>query len=966
MSKISQDEIKWILNMDAKGIQSEIAKVSAGTKVMTAENGKLKRELKETEKIMNQSASAMQRMEENGKKNTVEYRRASESFNSASREVKQFKTEIDANNKKIDENKNKIAELNKSMKLGDMTMNQLRNRARDLAKQLNSTSQAAEPEAYKALQKEQGAVVARMNEVRNSGKGLMDNMTAIPGPVGMAASAMKGLGTAMKALAANPIGVVIMALVAVFMAFKKAISSSEDASTKFQMILAPLKALMDALLNVVQKLVGTFLDLTLAVMGWITKAMEYLPWVGKHMETLNEKARDAIKLEKDKLALKVREREALVENAEREKEIAKLRYEATERDKYTNEEIIEKLDQAIQLEKEITEENIAQAKESLRLLLIEAERAENNEEINNQIAQQRAGIIQLEADYYISTRRMARERFTRYREMQSEDERAAKEAIDRQISKLDTILKKETIMLKNKLANDLISQEEYDKQLEFKQLEALNNKLAVAGIEESARLQIEEQILDFKVKAMEKEKEFERERAELAKSWATRFLSQQAQDLATLEGKYEEEFNQLVEQWNKKLITEEEFLTLRDNLYAERDERLSTMRKTQRELDAEQELAELLLKQQEEELTLKQAYASKLISKEEYDSALLATEKRYTDLSLNIENLSASQRIALQQKVLDATIDTEEQISLKQQEEQQRRAEMFEGFSTQIGSMLVGVVSGNEDLVKSSLKAIINMALDALEAQITMSIASATAQAMAQPDSVATFGTAGLARAAILTGLIKGAFAGVKAIVNKALSSSGKTGGKTGGNLGRGTSDGESGARVVRGKESGGFIDVEREQDGKRYKALLKPGKRGYVSTPTVIVGDGPAGKSEEWVASNDALKNPSIAPIIALLDEAQRAGNIRTVDINQIMRNRMAGFESGGFAYSDKQAKQSKQTIDSDIRNDMSDNSDLLKEVKDLLKNLKTHGVKAPVVLSELQRKQELLSNSQKIGSKR
>ncbi|NLV87628.1 MAG: hypothetical protein GX025_10520 [Clostridiales bacterium] len=77
--------------------------------------------------------------------------------------MKQFKTEIDANNKKIDENKNKIAELNKSMKLGDMTMNQLRNRARDLAKQLNSTSQAAEPEAYKALQKEQGAVVARMN-----------------------------------------------------------------------------------------------------------------------------------------------------------------------------------------------------------------------------------------------------------------------------------------------------------------------------------------------------------------------------------------------------------------------------------------------------------------------------------------------------------------------------------------------------------------------------------------------------------------------------------------------------------------------------------------------------------------------------------------------------------------------------------------------------------------------------------
>lgn len=101
-------------------------------------------------------------------------------------------------------------------------------------------------------------------------------------------------------------------------------------------------------------------------------------------------------------------------------------------------------------------------------------------------------------------------------------------------------------------------------------------------------------------------------------------------------------------------------------------------------------------------------------------------------------------------------------------------------------------------------------------------------------------------------------------------------------------------ARVASGRESGGRIDVEREQDGKRFNAEFSPGKRGYIDKPTVIVGEGPRGKSKEWVASNAALENPTIAPLINLMDAAQRAGQIRTFDMSKYLMA-MQGRALGG-----------------------------------------------------------------------
>lgn len=184
-----------------------------------------------------------------------------------------------------------------------------------------------------------------------------------------------------------------------------------------------------------------------------------------------------------------------------------------------------------------------------------------------------------------------------------------------------------------------------------------------------------------------------------------------------------------------------------------------------------------------------------------------------------------------------------------------------------------------------------------------------------------------------------------------------------------------AGSRVASGRESGGRIDVEREQDGKHFNAEYAPGKRGYVDHPTVIVGEGPRGRSKEWVASNAALENPTIAPLINLMDAAQRAGQIRTFDMSKYLMA-MQGRALGGsiarqsarispdtapggadfYARTQESAHRDTGNATSGRNND---------ELLELLRELKRDGIRSFVSLSDLDAKQELRNQARKFAKK-
>lgn len=174
---------------------------------------------------------------------------------------------------------------------------------------------------------------------------------------------------------------------------------------------------------------------------------------------------------------------------------------------------------------------------------------------------------------------------------------------------------------------------------------------------------------------------------------------------------------------------------------------------------------------------------------------------------------------------------------------------------------------------------------------------------------------------------------------------------------GAGGSASASGARVATGLESGGSIDVERRQDGKMFRADYDPDRRGFIDKPTVLVGEGGYGHSKEWVASNAAVENPTVAPFIDIIDRAQRAGTIRTLDMNKFLVQQVQGRASGGYVT---------PTVN-DVRGVAKDSykDTLIERLTDVLDRLSVDGIPASVSLNEIEQKQQLQDKARRFGSK-
>ena len=169
-----------------------------------------------------------------------------------------------------------------------------------------------------------------------------------------------------------------------------------------------------------------------------------------------------------------------------------------------------------------------------------------------------------------------------------------------------------------------------------------------------------------------------------------------------------------------------------------------------------------------------------------------------------------------------------------------------------------------------------------------------------------------------------------------------------------------SGTRVATGRQSGGSIDVEREQDGRRFHAAWEPARRGFVDKPTVIVGEGGYGHSREWVASNAAVENPTVAPVIDIIDRAQRAGTIRTLDMNKLLLQQAAGRAEGGPVNPAMPSAYPSQPLTPG-----SSASTLIERLTAVLNRLASEGIPAAVVFDDIDRMQQLRNRARQFGSK-
>lgn len=243
--------------------------------------------------------------------------------------------------------------------------------------------------------------------------------------------AVKAFSKQLLVLLANPIIAILSAIALAVMAVAKAINSSEEASNRWSIIIAPLKRALDGLLSVIQFVAGAILSVVEAgakLNDWIYTQLEKLPLMGKLYKQLNDANRQAVDLAKEKIAIEQQARKDEVQNAKDALEVSKLRTMAKDKETYSDKERLEFVKKANKLEQEQADRNVELAERKLKALQIESEWAQNNKDANDELAKLEVEVYKARKEQYDKTRELLEQENSIKAEIAAKDKAAAEEA----------------------------------------------------------------------------------------------------------------------------------------------------------------------------------------------------------------------------------------------------------------------------------------------------------------------------------------------------------------------------------------------------------------------------------------------------------------------------------------------------------------------------------------------------------
>lgn len=217
-----------------------------------------------------------------------------------------------------------------------------------------------------------------------------DEMGSVKAGAVAAGAAVKNFSKTLLALLANPIVAILTAISVVIMAVAKGIKSSEENTSRWNAVLAPLKMALDAVGKVLQIVASGILSVVEAggkMMGWITKQLEKLPVLGKYVAEVNKENERYIAMAKEQAAIERDTRNLQVQNAKNALQIATLKAKADDELNVSAKERMEAIREANRLEEEASKKNYELAKRRYENLVQYNSMAENTVETNREIAQ---------------------------------------------------------------------------------------------------------------------------------------------------------------------------------------------------------------------------------------------------------------------------------------------------------------------------------------------------------------------------------------------------------------------------------------------------------------------------------------------------------------------------------------------------------------------------------------------------
>lgn len=270
--------------------------------------------------------------------------------------------------------------------------------------------------AIKRVIASQAPFIGQLIDITGNSKGVAGGFSAMIGGA-------KAFGKSLLGLLANPVVAILAAIALAIGVVVKAMKSSEEATARWNAVLAPLTRAFNFFLSIVQKGVGFILSLVevqMKLLGALAKLAEKLPFVGKYIKEVNDANREAIEIEKGKYELTKRTRKFNEESAEAELKVSDLRNRAAQKDKYTTEERIALLDEAIAIETKVAEERKAIAEENLSILETEASRADNDAATNDKLSEAKIAVTRATIELNTKTRELNAQRTEAINKMKEE------------------------------------------------------------------------------------------------------------------------------------------------------------------------------------------------------------------------------------------------------------------------------------------------------------------------------------------------------------------------------------------------------------------------------------------------------------------------------------------------------------------------------------------------------------------
>ena len=555
-----------------------------------------------------------------------------------------------------------------------------------------------------------------------------DEMGSVKAGAVAAGAAVKNFSKTLLALLANPIVAILTAISVVIMAVAKGIKSSEENTSRWNAVLAPLKMALDAVGKVLQIVASGILSVVEAggkMMGWITKQLEKLPVLGKYVAEVNKENERYIAMAKEQAAIDRDTRNLQVQNAKNALQIATLKAKADDELNVSAKERMEAIREANRLEEEASKKNYELAKRRYELMVQQNAMAENTKETNDAIAQAEVEMYNALTEYQDKRGELLGREVSLANEIKSAEKEKSDAAIAAKQKELEAVRAAEDAMLA--LVKDGRDKQSKEITLQYnRQIEDLRTRLKTeTDLTVKARQAINDQI-----KALEQQKAAELQKLseeELQKEIdnRTKLISLQLEAVKKgSEQEYQLRMQQLLSQRDAELadkeLTEQMKLAIVDKYDKQMDDLI--LQREQEISDKQQEAVRLRM--ENEIMQLQQSGASELEILQEQASQKLELLNSIQQQEGESEQEFLNRKLQANQEYIDA----KKAIADKEVEIEQVKFQAIETITSGLSSAFETLGENNKTF------AILSKTL-AL-AEIAINTGKALAAGIAQAQSV--------------------------------------------------------------------------------------------------------------------------------------------------------------------------------------------------------------------------------------